>query len=225
VQRAALVDRIHAVYSETMSGFTRDELEAQIFGAGEPRVGLFYGARGELAGFTYAGLDRLEHQGRRHGMFSMGAFFRYGYRGGLWTTLFGLRVALLFKLREPRTPVAYLTRCATPAAYRRLVLIMPTVYPHRTRRTPAKVASLIHALTVQWNYEPVGEDMWVVRSVATPRDVARLRRIAGDAESQFYLRLNPHFAEGRSLVVFTPLTAVNIAGGIFRATCTRGRRR
>ncbi|MFL0181626.1 hypothetical protein [Mycobacterium sp. SMC-15] len=223
-ERSALADRLYPVLCETMSGFARNEFEEHVFARGV-RVGLFYGADGELAGFTYAGLDRVEHESRNHAIFSMGTFFRPGYHGGVQTALFGFRVALRFKLREPRTPMSYLTRSVSPASYRRMALVMPTLYPHSTRQTPAGVEALVGALIARWQYHPVAQDSWVVRSIATPHTVSRLRRIADDPETRFYLRLNPRFADGESLVVFIPLNTANIVGGLFRATCARGRRR
>ncbi len=222
--RSALVNRLYPIYCETMFGFTRDEFEAHVFARGV-RVGLFYDTDGELVGFTYAGLDRVEHKSRDHAVFNMGTFFRPGYHGGVPTAIFGFRVALRFKLREPRIPMSYLTRSASPASYRRMALVMPTLYPHSTRQTPADVEALVRALMTRWQYKPVAQDSWVVRSVATPHNVSRLRRITDDPETRFYLRLNPRFADGESLVVFVPLTVANIVGGLFRATCARGRRR
>ncbi len=130
-QRSTVIDHLYDIYSETVQGDTREQFEAQVFGGGEVRVALFYGTRDELAGFTFAGIHRMHHGGRTHAVFGAGVFFRLGYQGGKSSALFGLREALRFKLREPRTPLAYCTRSSSPAVYRLLASTMPEIYPSR----------------------------------------------------------------------------------------------
>lgn len=216
VERQALADQLYEVYSETVHGFTRDELADEVLGRNDVGVALFYGAKGELAGFAYAGIERIEHAGRQSAVFCASVYCRLGYRGGAPSSLFGLREALRFKLREPRTPLAYLTRCASPAVYRRIASTMPRVYPSLRHQTPDDVEALVRKLSVRRNYVVVGEDPWIVRSVATPNDLSRLSRIEGDPQVRFFVELNPHFAEGSSLLTWTPLDAANIAGGLGR---------
>lgn len=218
-QRSVLVDRLYDIYRETVGGFTRGEFQGLIFGADETRLALFYGTGGELVGFSFAGIDRMEHAGRTHAVFSAGAYFRLGYRGGILAELFGLRQALRFKFREPRTPLALMTRASSPAVYRLLATTMPRIYPSRRRRTPADIEALVTALSAQWHrwyYIPVGESPWVVRSRATPHDGSRMHRLEQDPDVRFYTELNPRFAAGEALVVWTPLDAANIAGGFWR---------
>lgn len=219
VQRSELVDRLYGIYRETVGGFTRGEFQGLIFGADDTRLALFYGAGGELVGFSFAGIDRMQHAGRSHAVFSAGAYFRLGYRGGKPAELFGLRQALRFKFHEPRTPLALMTRASSPAVYRLLATTMPRIYPSRRRRTPADIEALVTALSAQWHrwyYIPVGEGPWIVRSRATPHDVSRMHRLEHDPDVRFYTELNPRFAAGGALVVWTPLNAANIAGGFWR---------
>ncbi len=216
-QRSALIDGLYAVYSATVRDLTRDEFETLVFGAGNGRLALFYGEGEELAGFTYARIERMEHAGRTHAVFCAGVYFRPGCRGGVLGALFGLREALRFKLRQPRTPLAYCTRSSSPAPYRLLASTMPRVYPSRKHQTPAEVEALACALTARRQYVRVGKSPWVVRSGATPRDASRLGRIEHDPDVRFYTELNPRFAEGHSLLAWVPLDAANVAGGLFRA--------
>lgn len=221
-QRSALVDQLYAIYSETLYGYTRDEFEAQlIFGAGEVRIALFYGLAGELAGYSYASIERLDHESRTHAVFCAGGFFKRGYHGGVTSMLFGLRQALRARLCDPRTPLAYLTRCTTPAVYRLLATTMPRVYPSRREQTPAEIDALVRALSTRRQYGSIGTDPWVVRSLGTPHDSSRLRRLEHDPDVQFYTDLNPRFAEGESLLAWTPLDAANITGGLVRALRAR----
>ncbi len=215
-QRSMVIDQLYGIYSETVQGDTREQFEAQVFGGGKVRLALFYGARDELAGFTYAGIDRMNHGGRTHAVFCAGVFFRLGCQGGKSGALFGLREALRFKLREPRTPLAYCTRSSSPAVYRLLASTMPEIYPSRRYQTPADIEAVVHAFGVRRKYVPVGEGPWVVSSGATPRNASRMRRINGDPEARFYTELNPRYADCEALVVWIPLGPVNIVGGLWR---------
>ncbi|GAB91713.1 hypothetical protein [Gordonia rhizosphera] len=215
-ERSALADRLFEVYSDTVHGFDRRDFESQVFAADDVRLALFYGAEGELAGFACAHVERIAHDDRTYAVLCASLYFRLGYRGGTSGALFCLREALRFKLREPRTPLVYVTRCASPAVYRLLASTMPEVYPSRTRQTPSDVEALVRIVGQRWGYVPVTDGPWVVSSVATPHEPSRLRRLDSDPDARFYLRMNPRFAEGDALVVWTPLSAANIAGGIFR---------
>jgi hypothetical protein len=220
-RRAELIDKLYGVYNDRVYGITPEDLAAQIFGAEEGRLALFYGAGGELGGFSYANFERLRHAGRDHAVIAAGVYFRPHYQGGLYAAIFGLRQALRFKLREPRTPLAYCTRSSSPAPYRLLASTMPRLYPSRSNPIPASVEALVRGLSARWKYAAVNEGSWIVRSVATPCDPSRLSRLESDPNARFYTEVNPRFAEGESLLVWIPLDMANIAGGLFRALRAR----
>jgi hypothetical protein len=214
-ERCALAHEMYSIYCETVQGYTRDEFEALVFGSSEVSLALFYGPRDELAGFSHCGLDRVRYADRTHGVFRAGTYFSPGYHGGASSVLFGLRETLRIKLREPRTPLAYLTRGASPAVYRLLSATFPCLYPSRTHQTPEDIDALVRLVGARWGYVAVGESPWVVRSVATPLDAARLRRLDHDPDVRFYEQVNPRFAEGDSLLIWMPLDVANIAGAFF----------
>lgn len=218
-KRSALADQMYDVYSETVCGWTRDEFSVQVFGSGDGdedvRVGLFYNMSGDLVGFACSHIELFEHDGKAYAVFDAGVCFRLGYRGGASAALFGLREALTFKLRHPRTPLAYLTRSHSPAVYRLIATTLPRVYPSRTRETPSCVEALVSALGERRHYAQVGKGPWVVRAGAMPINPSRLRGIEHEPDAQFYLKLNPRFAEGEALLIWTPLDAMNIAGGLW----------
>lgn len=225
-QRRALVDQLYDVYRQTTHGCTRDEFAAVVFSAGDARFVLYYGEGDEFAGFSYTAFDHMRHEGRTHAVINAGVFFRPGYHGGSICGFFGLRQALRFKARHPLTPLAYLTRCSSPAVYR-LLAAVPRIYPSRNHETPADVEALVHVARGLRKYTPVGPNPWVVHSAAVPRDASRLRLLDHDPKVRFYNELAPGYAEGESLLVWLPLDAANIAGGFFRllrARRARGRR-
>ncbi len=81
-RRSALVDQTYAVYSETVGGWTRDEFEAEVINTGQ-RLVLYYGADGELAGFSSLRIERVFVAARTHAVMCSFVYFRPGYRGGL----------------------------------------------------------------------------------------------------------------------------------------------
>ncbi|SON59811.1 hypothetical protein MSIMFI_01298 [Mycobacterium simulans] len=215
-QRSALFDRLHAVYSETTLGLTRDQLENVLFSADDLRLTLYYGAYGEFAGFTSIGIQCVEHEGKTVATFSPGGFLRRGYHAGVSGILFGLREALRFKLRQPHMPLGCLVRTSSPVVYRLFARTMPRVYPNRMCRTPPDVEALVRAISAGRHYTPVGESPWVVTSVAIPRDGSRMRLLDDDPDVRFFLQLNPRFTEGEALLFWVPLNAATIAGGLYR---------
>lgn len=219
-QRCALVDELYDIYGQTTHGCTSDEFAAVVFSAGDARFVLYYGEGDEFAGFSYAAFDRMQHEGRMHAVINAGVFFRPGYHGGSISGFFGLRQALRFKARHPFTPLAYLTRCSSPAVYR-LLAAVPRIYPSRNHDTPVDVEALAHAAGALRKYVPVGTNPWVVHSAAVPRDASRLRSLEHDPDVRFYNQLAPGYAEGDSLLVWMPLDVANIAGGFLRLVRTR----
>jgi hypothetical protein len=220
-QRSALIERLYAIQCETLSGESRDEFEAGIFGEGEVCFALFYGERNELAGFSHATIEQVEHAGRKHAVFCAGVFFRQGYHGGQSALFFAIRQVLLFKLRQPRTPVAYLTRSTTPVVYRLLAMATPRIYPSPIRNTPDEVDALVREVSVRRGYGPHSGNPWVVREHYGPSNPSRMHRFENDPYVRFYTELNPRFAEGEALLTWMPLDVANFAGGIFRAIRAR----
>ncbi|MHA7653161.1 hypothetical protein ACX9NE_21405 [Mycobacterium sp. ML4] len=216
VECTALVDRLYGIYSETVRGDTREQFAANLLGASRVRLKLFFGADDELAGFAYLGLEHVQHEGRVHGILYGGAFFQLGYRGGIRGLLFGLNEACRFKIRRPGTPIAYVTRSSSPAAYRLLASTMPRIYPSCGCGTPAELEPLMRVVSARRRYIPVSDNPWIVRSAAVPLDALRLGRIAGDQDVRFFLERNAGFAQGEALLVWIPADAANIARGVFR---------
>jgi hypothetical protein len=215
-QRSALVDETYAVYREQVGGWTRDEFEAEVINTGQ-RLVLYYGADDELAGFSSLRIERVFAGGRTRAVMCSFVYFRPGYRGGASAFFFGFRHALLFRLHEPRTPLDYLTRSSSPAVYRLLASTASRVYPSPERTTPSAVEELVRVVSTRRHYVTVGENPWVVRSAAIPRDAARLVRIQDDPRVRYYTEINPRFAEGQALLTLMPVDAANVAGTLLRA--------
>lgn len=220
-QRTALIDLLYETYCETVRGDSRDVFEALVFGAPDVRFALFYGPAGELAGYSYAATEQIDHAGRTYAVQRAGVFWRLGYGGGPSSMAFGLTNGLRYKFRHPRIPLAYLTRSTTPAVYRLLASLMPRVYPSPERQTPDHVLALIPLLSARRGYVPVDGNPWVVREDTSPCEPSRLRRLNDDPYARFYTELNPRFADGESVLTWVPLDLANIAGGLFNVMLRR----
>ncbi len=213
------MDVLYDIYRQSARGCSRDDFAAVVFSAGDGRFVLFYDERDQCAGFSYVAFDHLECE--NIAVINAGVFFRPGYRGGALAGLFGLGQALRFKLRSPRTPLAYATRSSSPAVYRLLASTMPRLYPSRSYSTPPEVERLAMAVSSRRHYQPIGADPWVVRSDAVPLDVSRMQRMSGDPDVRFYTAMAPGWAAGEAVVVWIPLDAANILAGVLRLVRAR----
>ncbi|MBI2698422.1 hypothetical protein [Mycobacterium gordonae] len=218
-QLGALVDTLYDIYRQSARGCSRDEFAAVVFSAGDGRFMLFYDERDQCAGFSYVAFDHLERE--NIAVINAGVFFRPGYRGGAMAGLFGLGQALRFKVRSPRTPLAYATRSSSPAVYRLLASTMPRLYPSRSHSTPPEVERLAMAASRRRHYEPIGADPWVVRSDAVPLDVSRMQKLRGDPHVRFFTAMAPRYTEGEAVVVWIPLDVANILVGVLRLVRAR----
>ncbi|MBI5607287.1 MAG: hypothetical protein HY902_00235 [Deltaproteobacteria bacterium] len=215
-QRATLSAQLYEVYCDSVAGLDRQAFDAEVLASDDTRLALFYAANGTLAGFAYRRFDHVEHAGRRHAVICAGVYFRRGHKGGAAGGRFGLGESLRFKLRHPRTPLAYMTRSASPAVYRLLAGTMPRIYPHPHVATPPDVDATFRAVHARRGYQPVADSPWVVRSIAVPTQPGRLNHLRGDPLVEYYLGENPHFAQGNALLVWIPLDLRNVVGAALR---------
>ncbi len=221
-ERRQLSARLLEIYSESMTGLTAETFYDDVFGSEETRIVLFRGEHDELAGFAFTRIDRVEVDGEVCASFTGGVSFRLAYKGGgLETARFGLAQAIRFKLREPRVPLAFVTRASSPAAYRILPLTMPQVFPHPERPTPPLIDRRVRAFAKHRGYRPVGENPWVAASAAVPRAPERFRNLEHDPFARFFLSQNPSYASGSALLVWTRLDVSDIASGLARVSYLR----
>lgn len=135
--------------------------------------------------------------------------------------MFALTHGLRYKLREPRTRFAYVTRSTTPVVYRLFLKTFPRSYPNPELETPAHVEALIPVLSARRGYLPVTGNPWAVREVTSLRQPSRMNRLDNDPYVRYYTELNPRYAQGESVITWVCLDWVDIFRGIFRVL--RGR--
>ena len=223
-EREQLVGALYPIYRESFTGFDRGTFaRAILFRDPRARLGLYYGTDEKLAGFSSIKLERLEFDGRAHGVLHAGTYISERYRGGAASIRFGLREALRCKLRHPLTPLWYLAEMTNPAPYRLLARSMAVVYPHPDVPAPPVVVALTRAVAKLrgMRFDPA-RGPWVARY----EHAARGARSAGargsatlrdDRYVRYYMSLNPEFAAGDDLLTCIPLDASNILAGLVPA--------
>ncbi len=218
-EREALCGDAYAIYSRYKAGVERATFDRHFFGDDEARVALFFGDDGALVGFACASLARLSHAGREHAVYSALLFVDTRYSGTREAKKFALAEALRFKLRAPRTPLAYMGVVTTPAAYRMFAVAMPTFYPNRHAPAPASVTALVRAAATRRGLAFEDDERWLVRGLGEVRQPERLRGAAslqGDPDAHFYLDENPRFATGVAMLLWVPLDLANLCGALVR---------
>lgn len=219
---ADLEDQLYAIYRASSHSLDRESFKRRILPPGDVRVALFEGRGGELAGFSAAHILRAGVGGRQHAVFAAGVYILPGYRGGAASAIFGFTEAMRFKLREPRTPLWYVSMTSTPAVYALFARTARRFYPRRDVETPPEVEALVLASAAARGLEAVAGDPWLVQSFVRPRDPDRVRRarsLTGDPDVSFFVERNPGYAdgEGTALLVAIPLQPADIAFGLARA--------
>jgi hypothetical protein len=219
-ERESLSERLYAIYAESCDGRSPEAFYRDLFAHDDGCVSLSHGPDGELGGFVDIRIDRFEHEGRTQAVIGGGSFFRLGYRGGREVVRLGFTETLRFMLREPRTPLAIVTRANSPASYRRFVAGLRTCYPARGQEAPPGLEALMRKVIARRGLASVDGGCWRVRSAAVPRSAERVATSASlrdDPDVRFYLESNPRFHEERSaLLVWAPLDVGNVASSLAR---------
>lgn len=224
-QLPQLIDRMFAIFLEFFEDLDHAGFVASYLTDPGTRLALCYGDDGALVGFSAAAINRVEVARRAHFVFSAPVLVGLGYRAGSELALFGLTEALLFKLRRPWAPLAYVSATATPASYGLFARTMTRFYPSVHEPTPDAVVDAMEEVRRQRRLERVGESPWVVRS-GRPLGAQRLAAdgtITDDQHAAFFREMSPRWLEGDALLVWIPLDLANIASGVARALIGRWR--
>lgn len=217
--RATLCADAYAIYARYKTGVDRDTFDRQFLADDSARAALFYSHDGELVGFACASLHRIVHAGRIHAVYGAMLFIDTDYRGTREATYFAVTEALRVKLREPRTPLAYLGVVTSPASYRMFAAAMPTYYPSRRTPVPPAVHQLVRSALDRRGLALEDDQHLLVRGLGAPAQPARLLAAASlrdDPDARFYLDRNPRFSEGVAMLLWVPLTLQNLLGALAR---------
>jgi hypothetical protein len=218
-EREALYVEAYALYAAYKTGVDRATFERHFFADDDARVALFHDEAGALIGFYSAAVQRVAHEGRQHAVFGALLCIDTRYDGTREATVRAIVDALRFKLREPRTPLAFMGVVTTPASFRRLAVTMPTTYPSRHVPTPAAIDALVRETARLRGLTFVDEARWLVRGLGEPRQPERLKHsqsLRDDPHARFYMDRNPRFEEGIGMLIWFPLDVENLFRALVR---------
>ena len=218
-EREDLSARAYAIYAAYKRDVDRATFQRAFLSDDATRVALFHGEDGAFAGFATAAIDRVDSAAQRLAVYSALLFIDTHYSGVGPASLFAIKEALRFKLREPRTPLAYMGVVTSPASYRMFAATMPTFYPARGAAVPPGAARAMRDAARARGLTFVDEERLLVRGLGAPRYPERLRGAAtlrDDPDARFYLDRNPAFDEGVGMLIWVPLTLGNLLGALAR---------
>jgi hypothetical protein len=223
-EREALNERLFEICDRTIAGYDRESLQSFYLSPPGTVLGLCRGPRGELAGVVSAQILELEVGGVRGAVFSAAVFFDLAYRGGAAAARFGLLEALRFKLRHPRTPLAYMPIALSPAPYVLHTRTMSRVYPRRGVETPASVQAWMSAAARLRGFKSVRPGL--VEAPVRTRDATWLERssLSDDPDAAFFAEMNPGWKDGHGLLLWVPLDLPNVLGSLPRTLQRPSRR-
>jgi hypothetical protein len=187
---------------------------------GDAVVRRYFDADGHLVGLNAILATELELDGGPCTVFRGLLGLLPAYRGGIDVVAFWVETVLRYRLRHPRRRLFVFSPIASAAAYRTLARRTDDLYPHPHRPTPPAIDALISRLSAHLGYARLaGEHPYVVERATWVRDEVPRSAASRDAFGEFFHRLNPRAAEGKSLLVLVPVTPRSLAGAAVR--CAR----
>lgn len=187
---------------------------------GRAFVRRYFDADGQLVGVNAIIASELEQDGAACTVFRGLLGLLPAYRGAIDVVTFWVETVLRHRLRHPRRRLFVFSPIASAAAYRTLARRTDDLYPHPHRPTPPAIDALITQLSAHLGYaRTAGEHPYVVERATWVRDEVPRSVASRDAFGEFFHRLNPRAAAGKSLLVLVPVTPRSLAGAAFR--CAR----
>lgn len=141
-------------------------------------------------------------------------------RGRGVTYGFGMRRAVVEKLRHPLTPVYYLGTLVHMSSYHLFCKYFPRLFPQADKATSGDLRTIAIELIESFSDPPVSVDDPLVRDVGwvtieTPQE----RALTGSGDRldvAFFKRRNPGYPQGHGLVVVVPMTFANLGRAVLR---------
>lgn len=217
-EHARLVDDAYRISLAYFPDDDRDGFEQAFLSGDRVWMFLFYGANGELAGWSSVSCLWVNHEGKDHAVFRGVVCIDARYKLTWRARLPVVREALRFKLSHPWTPAAYMGMAATPSGYRLLTSSVPRVYPSREAAMPDSIKALILKAAQVRGYEIVDEERLLVHATSRVADLERIRgsrSLLDDPDARFYVEQNPDF-DRFYMLVWAPLDVSDLARGAAR---------
>ncbi len=214
--KAFLAPVLYPIFCESYGDLPMETVCEEILFA--PDTSLFLVEDDEVSvpvGFFCLHRDVVELQGRSVKVYSIGAYFKRGVRGGVIANQRGFVRLLWDCLSHPLEESYLFVQTLTPVSYRRLLKGMSEAWPNRCGPTPPKLQDITQAILEAKGLSRSGLHPSVIRypDPARLEDPARILShpvLSEDLDVQHYLELNPDFTEGDVLCCIAPLTARNL---------------
>lgn len=214
--RTALASALYPIFCESYAELPIETVSEEILFW--PNTSLYIVEHDDVSvpvGFFILHRDVVEVEGRKVKVYSPGAYFRRGVKGGAIATKRGWIRLLRDVISSPLEESYLLAQALTPVSYRRLTKAMNEVWPSRAGQTPPEVQAVTNAILEAKGLTRVGQHPSVIRyhDPAFPTDAGRILShptLSKDPDVIEYLSLNPDFADGNVLCCLTPLTMRNL---------------
>ncbi|NNK77286.1 MAG: hypothetical protein HKP40_01105 [Litoreibacter sp.] len=216
-ERVALSRQIYEVHRKIFSGTSAEEFHLHVLepAAEATVIQLYLTSDCDIVGYCAFHRYWRRLKGRNVIVLRAEAALMPQYRGRGTTFGFGMIRAFVEKLRHPFTPVYYLGTLVHASSYHLFCKYFGQVFPSPDFEAPIEVQDQARALIDSFpdpavtGADPfIREVGWVTIETEQERE---LNKRGNQRDVQFYLERNPGYLKGHGLVVFVPITVVNIA--------------
>lgn len=221
-RKATLGPLLYDIFCESYGALSMETVCDEIIFRPGARIPLFVDERGVVVGFGSVRVVPFEVDGRTVGIVEAGVYIRRGFSAGAQAIRWGLLEPLRFKLLNPFTPLYYVMEALTPVSYRRGRRTLNTVWPNPEQELPPEAQSLLSAVLRARGLKNSGAHPAVARypDPASHQNAGHVRHsntLADDPDVNFYLKLNPNFAQGDILCTVSPFTLRELALSYLRS--------
>jgi len=229
-ERESLIDALYPVFTSVFSNSTRDFFISELLlpPHTQLRIGVFYGAGGEIAGFVACRYQEVEYREETHIVFRVVYLSRLEYNLRAQSARFLMRHLGVWTLRHLHRPQHMITLNATQAAYRLLAQSVHEVYPRRDREPTSEMASLVSALTSAGGLSRTGSSIWVVSrgvGLVAPERLAASTSLSEDPDAAYFRSLVRGHGPECALLCYSPGSLRNYILSVARHTRRQWRQR
>ncbi len=236
--RTRLTDELFRLYEQIFVGAERERFEHKVTNppARWTRIQVTRNEDGEAVGYCAVHLFDVELRDGAHTVFRGEAGILREYRGSGATFGFGFAEAIRYKLMHPFEKVWFFCVLVHPSSFHVLSGRFHEIYPSHRRETPPKIQAFMRDLADAFGDRRLKAGDPDIRQGGSitrdSEDETAFWRACGKPDVRFFLKANPGYREGHSLLTLVPLTlgnvfltAVGLAARKLRSSCFSRRER
>ncbi len=173
---------------------------------------IYYGETDEIVGYSRAYRQRFPIKGKLVNVYSAKTYHNRVQNLNFITARLGLTEAMKFKLCHPEEELVYISCIDTPYNYQFLAQLPNSIYPQSGVAIPKHVLELVKMMKEKNNWSSCpGHPMLINGQLKKRRNDPIPSQCAKDPLVDYYLSLNPAYANGSALLAYIPLNLGNIA--------------